>query len=1187
MLVTTTFFAIILILSAFVSSGFSVPLVSAQSTLPPTTVSDSLPPTSSNIQGNPFYDPIAGGLINQYPYSQTYPYQDPYQVPTSPTQTLPDELLSLEEQQLPQENGVVDVTAPETTISYVVDGNNAPLQEGATTTSNKIVFTIQGIDDSAVTSFQCVLDNIQQDPSICSTNPVVAENLPPGAHLFQISSVDSAGIVDATPAIFSWNVVVLDQYLGGQQMPQQLQQQQLSILPLQEQTRLPYQTNASPYMTVVPNTSNSNATIINENQQLLPSQNFQAANPIVVPPQYYTTDPSQTVDAQQYQSQQSSQNTSGLQQPPVFSSLSPFPTPLFDYSQLHQPQQQMVATAANTTNATSQFPPITNPTLPTSTDLDNENKDSQSLATDNIVESNGGENVILTDNSTHESVQSLLPTLDAIDNSTLTNASLQGTENASVSSTTGSFTVTDDRHVDFGVADGHHGVYEVKIEYTGQIILDNTPTVSSVQGTCEYNSYDNGVLNDHHTESPIGGFIAVYPDGLIFEVIDNGDQYDCGWRSYIAGGEKLPYVKENDVIRAEGSRDPPCDAGTQPGAFCTWKITWDITSPVNPDNQPPVANAGPDQTVNSGDEVILQGSGSDPDGDPITKYSWTPSDSLDDASSPSPTFVAPDVNEETTLTFLLVVSDGKADSQPDTVDITVTPNTCPAPPAPAATSTTSDVNPDSALLSLASLSTPSLPAITAVQATTPNCQPNADAGDDQQVTEENQVIRLDGSGSIPQDGSLQYLWTKKVGPDSVVINNRNSAEASFTFPTSDEFNLMDEEERKVTLQLQVSNRHGTDTDDVVIKDGCFMDDDKLLDTYSSGPWRFKYGIVEKRGLVLEDITAGKERLFESISVPHFKVQDIAGNPKIVRFCDPDDQIPTYFDKLEPPKPERNGIANLKWRFTVDIGKNEDDALKGRLKIVYDVAIITKGVRNCELSKFECYRLVPKVTYSWIPAPSTLRTFSAFYKLDYGPNTALSQVRDLDTHGVPGVFGQQPMTTHEAGFVAVTNGEAGRYDNIHTAHPGQGIFIPGCRYLSQFDCVHMHWRWSKVPASTDPMVEPSTGLPLKGVRGTPNLVPDQTIAIAMVKDNPGEEDPDDPSILLTREQIATASDRGGNVCATCYLISGGDPVVWYVTSVQNKATDTFFRHGIFVLDTSKFPGSKDGQLPAGPQTHSGH
>ena len=364
-LLTGAFFAIILILSVYASSGISVPLVSAQPALPLPTVSNDLPSTFSGVQGNPF-DPFADGLVNQYPDSQTYPL-DSYKVPTSPTQTLPDELLPLEEQQLLQEKSLVDFTAPETTINSIVDGNNVQLQERVTTTSNKVVLTIQGTDDVAVIGFQCVLDNLQQDPSICGTNPVVAENLQPGAHLFQISSVDPSGNIDTTPAVFSWSVAFSDQYFGGQQASQQLQQQQqpilplqqLPILPFQEETVLSYQTNISPYVTVAPDPSNNNATNINENQQTLQpllSQSFQTANPILVPPQYSTSYPSQTLDAQQSQQnlhlqqqplQQSSQNISSLQQPPIDSSLLPFLTPSFDYSQLHQHQ---IATANKTGN---------------------------------------------------------------------------------------------------------------------------------------------------------------------------------------------------------------------------------------------------------------------------------------------------------------------------------------------------------------------------------------------------------------------------------------------------------------------------------------------------------------------------------------------------------------------------------------------------------------------------------------------------------------------------------------------------------------------------------------------------------------------------------------------------------------------------------------------------------------------
>ncbi len=88
-----------------------------------------------------------------------------------------------------------------------------------------------------------------------------------------------------------------------------------------------------------------------------------------------------------------------------------------------------------------------------------------------------------------------------------------------------------------------------------------------------------------------------------------------------------------------------------------------------PTNQPPIADAGPDQIVeqdsSAGASVTLDGSGSsDPDDDPLT-YSWTWDGGS--ASGISPTVVLP----LGTTTITLVVNDGTVDSEPDTVDITV------------------------------------------------------------------------------------------------------------------------------------------------------------------------------------------------------------------------------------------------------------------------------------------------------------------------------------------------------------------------------------------------------------------------------------------------------------------------------------------------------------------------------------
>ena len=102
------------------------------------------------------------------------------------------------------------------------------------------------------------------------------------------------------------------------------------------------------------------------------------------------------------------------------------------------------------------------------------------------------------------------------------------------------------------------------------------------------------------------------------------------------------------------------------------------SSPTNPvtvniiDN-PPVADAGPDQTVDEGDLVQLDGSGSyDPEGLSLT-YSWTtpPEITLDDPEIVDPSFTAPLVTQDEVFPIELLVFDGNSWSEPDTVFITV------------------------------------------------------------------------------------------------------------------------------------------------------------------------------------------------------------------------------------------------------------------------------------------------------------------------------------------------------------------------------------------------------------------------------------------------------------------------------------------------------------------------------------
>ncbi len=94
-------------------------------------------------------------------------------------------------------------------------------------------------------------------------------------------------------------------------------------------------------------------------------------------------------------------------------------------------------------------------------------------------------------------------------------------------------------------------------------------------------------------------------------------------------------------------------------------------------NNPPVANAGPDQTVYEFNNVILDGTNSyDPDDDPIT-YSWTQIAgtfvTLLNPTTVHPSFTAPQQppTGHETLTFSLTVTDSFGATSSDSVDVTV------------------------------------------------------------------------------------------------------------------------------------------------------------------------------------------------------------------------------------------------------------------------------------------------------------------------------------------------------------------------------------------------------------------------------------------------------------------------------------------------------------------------------------
>jgi RHS repeat-associated protein len=148
--------------------------------------------------------------------------------------------------------------------------------------------------------------------------------------------------------------------------------------------------------------------------------------------------------------------------------------------------------------------------------------------------------------------------------------------------------------------------------------------------------------------------------------------------------------------------------------------------PVATPNTAPVADAGPDQTVDSGSVVQLSGTASsDIDGDTLS-YNWSISAaptgstaSLVNAGSVTPEF-QPD--QTGSYVIQLIVNDGTLDSSPDLVEITLDP------------------------------------------VATPNTAPVADAGPDQTV-DSGSVVQLSGTASSDIDGdTLSYSWSISAAP---------------------------------------------------------------------------------------------------------------------------------------------------------------------------------------------------------------------------------------------------------------------------------------------------------------------------------------------------------------------------------------------------------------------------------------
>ena len=176
-------------------------------------------------------------------------------------------------------------------------------------------------------------------------------------------------------------------------------------------------------------------------------------------------------------------------------------------------------------------------------------------------------------------------------------------------------------------------------------------------------------------------------------------------------------------------------------------------------NDPPTADAGPDQTLEweQGLTVTLDGSGSsDPDGDPLT-YEWTDSDGDVVGTTAQVTVSLSGLGDHT---FTLTVTDPSGATDSDDVTITVEDTT-----------------------------------------------PTADAGPDQTLEwEQGLTVTLDGSGSSDPDGDpLTYEWTDSDGDVlgttvQVTVSLSGLGDHTFTLTVTDPSGATDSDDVTITVE---------------------------------------------------------------------------------------------------------------------------------------------------------------------------------------------------------------------------------------------------------------------------------------------------------------------------------------------------------------------------------------------------
>jgi hypothetical protein len=302
------------------------------------------------------------------------------------------------------------------------------------------------------------------------------------------------------------------------------------------------------------------------------------------------------------------------------------------------------------------------------------------------------------------------------------------------------------------------------------------PLVNDAAGDIDGNGIPNGVeytlaVNSSpgvpaQPQGPASGLLAtayafstaaVDPDGqpLVYRY-DWGDGAVSQWG---AAGQSHSWSAIGQYCVKAQARDSL-------GALSVWSECGSIG--IAAPNLPPVANAGPDQTVAEGAPVVLNGSHSYDPNDSIVSFQWSqtggPPVQLFFGNTVQAHFSTPDVSSAgVALTFQLEVADGHGERSVDSVIVNVTWD---------------------------------------------NQPPLADAGTNL-IVKKGARVSLDATGSRDTDGILAYQWRQLSGP-AVLLTGADTAKPEVDTAT------MALEEASLIFELTVTDTGGLKATDSVI-----------------------------------------------------------------------------------------------------------------------------------------------------------------------------------------------------------------------------------------------------------------------------------------------------------------------------------------------------------------------------------